>query len=152
MRNTSLLAITLALLVAAIFAVDMEAQSMSLGDIIVIITDLRNTDGEILISLYDKAEGFPRDREAIVRAAAVEPDASGQVTTIFEDLPHGDYAIAVLHDEDGSKGMTFGSFHLPKEGYCFSNNVKVRFKPPKFKKTKFTLDGDGVTQTLRMRY
>ena len=152
MRNTSLLAITLALLVASIFAVDTEARSPSLGDITVVITDLRNTDGEILISLYDKAEGFPKDRDAIIRTAAVEPDVSGEVATIFEDLPHGDYAIAVLHDEDGSKGMTFGSFHLPKEGYCFSNNVKVRFKPPKFKKTKFTLDGDGVTQTLRMRY
>ena len=152
MRNTSLLAITLALLVASTFAFDIEAQSPSLGNITVVITDLRTTDGEILISLYDKAEGFPKDREAIVRTAAVESDVSGQVTTIFEDLPHGDYAIAVLHDEDGSKGMTFGSFHLPKEGYCFSNNVKVRFKPPKFKKTKFTLDGDGVNQTLRMRY
>ena len=72
--------------------------------------------------------------------------------TVFEDLPHGDYAIAVLHDEDNSQGMSFGRFHLPKEGYCFSNNVKVRFKAPKFKKTKFTLDGDSVTQTLRMRY
>ena len=152
MRNTSLLAITLALLVASTFAVDIEAQSPTLGDITVVITDLRTTDGEILISLYDKAEGFPKDRDAIVRTAAVEPDVSGQVTTIFEDLPHGDYAIAVLHDEDGSQGMTFGTFHLPKEGYCFSNNVKVRFKPPKFKKTKFTLDGDGVTQTLRMKY
>ena len=152
MRNTSLLAITLALLVASTFAVDIEAQSPTLGDITVVITDLRTTDGEILISLYDKAEGFPKDRDAIVRTAAVEPDVSGQVTTIFEDLPHGDYAIAVLHDEDGSQGMTFGSFHLPKEGYCFSNNVKVRFRPPKFKKTKFTLDGDGVNQTLRMRY
>ena len=152
MRNTSLLAITLALLVASTFAVDIEAQSPTLGDITVVITDLRTTDGEILISLYDKAEGFPKDRDAIVRTAAVEPDVSGQVTTIFEDLPYGDYAIAVLHDEDGSKGMTFGTFHLPKEGYCFSNNVKVRFKPPKFKKTKFTLDGDGVTQTLRMKY
>jgi uncharacterized protein (DUF2141 family) len=104
------------------------------------------------ISLYDKAEGFPRDRDAIIRAAAVAPDASGQVTTIFKDLRHGDYAIAVLHDEDNSQGMTFGRFHLPKEGYCFSNNAKVRFKPPKFKKTKFTLDGEEVTQTLRMRY
>ena len=152
MRNTSLLAITLALLVASTFAVEIEAQSPSLGDITVVITDLRNTDGEILISLYDKAEGFPKDREAIVRTAAVEPDVSGQVTTIFETLPHGDYAIAVLHDEDRSQGMTFGSFHLPKEGYCFSNNVKVRFRPPKFKKTKFTLDSDNVTQTLRIRY
>ena len=152
MRNTSLLALTLALLVASTFAVDIEAQSPSFGDITVVITDVRNTDGEILISLYDKAEGFPKDRDAIIRTAAVEADASGQVTTIFEGLQHGDYAIAVLHDEDDSQGMTFGSFHLPKEGYCFSNNVKVRFKPPKFKKTKFTLDGDGVTQTLRMRY
>jgi len=151
-RNTSLLAITLALLVASTIAVDMEAQSMSLGDITVNITDIRNTDGEILISLYDKAEGFPRDRQAIFRTAVVEPDVSGQVTTVFEDLPYGDYALAVLHDEDGSQGMTFGSFHLPKEGYCFSNNVKVRFKPPKFKKTKFTLNGDDVNQTLRMRY
>jgi len=151
-RNTSLLAITLALLVSSTFAVDIEAQSPSLGDITVVITDLRNTDGEILISLYDKAEGFPRDREAIIRTAAIPSDASGQVTTVFDDLPHGEYAIAVLHDEDASQGMTFGTFHLPKEGYCFSNNVKVRFKPPKFKKTKFALDDDGVTQTLRMRY
>ena len=152
MRNTSLLAITLTLLVASTFAFDIEAQSTPLGDITVTITDLRNPDGEILISLYDKAEGFPKDREAIVRTAAVEPGVSGQISTVFTDLPYGDYAIAVLHDEDASKGMTFGAFHLPKEGYCFSNNVKVRFKPPKFKKTKFTLDGDGVTQTLRMRY
>ena len=152
MRNTSLLAITLALLVASTFAVDIEAQSPSLGDITVVITDLRNTDGEILISLYDKAEGFPKDRDAIIRTAAVEPDASGQVTTVFADLPYGDYAIAVLHDEDNSHDMTFGVLHLPKEGYCFSNNVKVRVKAPKFKKTKFTLDRDNFTQTLRMRY
>ena len=139
-------------LVVLLGAGSVGAQSPDLGDITVVITNLRNTDGEILISLYDKAEGFPRDREAIIRTAVVTPDDSGQVTTIFEDLPHGEYAIAVLHDEDGSRGMTFGRFHLPKEGYCFSNNVKVRFKPPKFKKTKFTLDGDAVTQTLRMRY
>ena len=149
MRNLNVLAITLFILAGI---GEIGAQSPDLGDITVVITNLRNTDGEILISLYDKAEGFPRDRDAIIRAAAVPPDASGQITTIFEDLPHGEYAIAVLHDEDNSQGMTFGAFHLPKEGYCFSNNVKVRFKPPKFRKTKFALDGDDVTQTLRMRY
>jgi len=152
LRKINLLAITLSILVGLMVTGEIGALSPDLGDITVVITELRSTNGEILISLYDKAEGFPRDREAIIRTAVVTPDDSGQVTTIFEDLPHGEYAIAVLHDEDGSQGMTFGRFHLPKEGYCFSNNVKVRFKPPKFKKTKFTLDGDGVTQTLRMRY
>jgi len=129
-----------------------ESQSPALGDITVIITGLRNADGEVLVSLYNKAEGFPRDRGTIIRSAAVPADASGQVTTVFEDLPFGDYAIAVLHDEDLSQGMTFGRFHLPKEGHCFSNNVKVRFKAPKFERAKFTLDGEHVTQTLRMRY
>jgi uncharacterized protein (DUF2141 family) len=124
------------MLLALTMTGESEAPSPNLGDITVVITNLRNGDGEVLIS----------------RADAVTADNSGQVTTVFEDLPHGDYAIACLHDEDRSQGMTFGKLHLPKEGYCFSNNVKVRFRPPKFKKAKFTLEGDNVTQTLRMRY
>ena len=122
------------------------------GDITVVITGLRSTEGKVLISLYDKAEGFPKDRSAVIQAVAIEPERSGQITTAFESLPYGDYALAVLHDEDVNGDMTFGAFHLPKEGYCFSNNVKVRFKAPKFKKTSFTLNGNNVTQTLRMVY
>jgi len=152
MRYIYTLAIALFIIVALTDAGEVGTESPDVGNITVVITNLRSTDGDVLISLYDKAEGFPRDRDAIIQTAVVAPDVSGQVTTIFEDLPHGDYAVAALHDEDNSKGMTFGALHLPKEGYCFSNNVKVRFKPPKFKKTKFTLDGEDVTQTLQMRY
>jgi uncharacterized protein (DUF2141 family) len=141
------------LFVAAAFEVGaVEAQSVATGDITVVITNLRNSAGTVLISLYDKAEGFPRDRGAIIRSDAIPAEPSGRVATVFADLPHGDYAIAVLHDEDDSLGMTFGKLRLPKEGYCFSNNVKVRFRAPKFKKAKFALEGDSVTQTLRMRY
>jgi len=152
MRYIYTFAIALFIIVALTVTGEVGAESPDVGNITVVITNLRSTDGDVLISLYDKAEGFPKDRDAIIQTAVLAPDASGQVTTIFEDLPHGDYAVAVLHDEDNSKGMSFGALHLPKEGYCFSNNVKVRFKPPKFKKTKFTLDGDDVTQKLQMRY
>jgi uncharacterized protein (DUF2141 family) len=145
-------AIALSTLLALLVPGEPETRPPALGNINVVITNLRNTDGEVLVSLYNKAEGFPRDRSAIVRSAAIVPDGSGQVIAVFEDLPYGDYAVAVLHDEDRSLGMTFGRLHLPKEGYCFSNNVKVRFKAPKFKKAKFTLESAGVTQTLRMRY
>ena len=144
--------ISLFVFLSVTVAGEAEAQSAALGDITVIITGLRNPDGEVLISLYNKAEGFPRDRSTIIRSATLPADGSGQVTTVFEGLPHGDYAIAVLHDEDFTQDMTFGAFHFPKEGYCFSNNLKVRFKAPKFEKAKFTLDNDNVTQTLRMRY
>jgi len=152
MRASWIFVITLSVAAVILAAGEIEAQSVVTGDINVVITNLRSADGEVLISLYNTTEGFPRDRSAIIRGSSIAADASGQVTTVFEGLPHGEYAIAVLHDEDNSLGMTFGAFHLPKEGYCFSNNVKVRIKPPKFEKAKFTLDGENVTQTLRMRY
>lgn len=128
------------------------SQPAAKGTITVTITELRNTDGHVLISLYNKAEGFPKDHDAVIQSAAVVPEDSGQVTVAFENLPYGDYAIAVLHDEDFNGDMTFGAFHLPKEGYCFSNNVKVRLKAPKFEKARFLLDKENVTQTLRVRY
>jgi uncharacterized protein (DUF2141 family) len=129
-----------------------RAENPPVGVISVTITNLRNDSGEVLISLYNKAEGFPRDRSTIIRSAAVPAEATGGVSIVFEDLPYGDYAIAVLHDEDSSLDMTYGKLHLPKEGYCFSNNIKVRFRPPKFKKAKFTLDRELVGQILSMRY
>ncbi len=152
MRHFRTISSILVWAVAGLLTADAGAQSAAVGDITVVITGLRNDRGEVLISLYNRAEGFPRDRSTTIRSAAVAPDTSGQVTTVFGELPHGDYAIAVLHDEDSSLDMTFGAFHLPKEGYCFSNNVKVRFKAPSFNKAKFALDGDNVTQTLGMRY
>ena len=148
----AVIACVLALYPLAAGAGETEAQPQTLGDITVVITNLRNDNGEVLISLYNQAEGFPRDRSTIIRTAAVTPDGSGQVTTVFEDLPYGDYAIACLHDEDRSQGMTFGALRLPKEGHCFSNNVKVRLRAPKFKKAKVALDSDDVTQTLKRRY
>jgi uncharacterized protein (DUF2141 family) len=144
---------TLALLLISLTLVQTTtAQTPPTGNITVTVTGIRSTDGQVLISLYDQAEGFPRDLDAVVQGKAVSPDTTTQVTVVFEDLPLGDYAVAVLHDEDSSSGMTFGKFRLPKEGYCFSNNVKVRFKAPKFKKASFALDKDNVTQILRMRY
>ena len=152
MFGRELLAAALALIPVVALGGVCAAQAPASGDITVVVTDLRNDRGEVLISLYNTAEGFPKDRSTIIRSAAVPADASSRVITVFENLPHGDYAIAVLHDEDRSNDMTFGALPLPKEGYCFSNNVKVRFKAPKFEKAKFILDGDAVTQTLRMRY
>jgi uncharacterized protein (DUF2141 family) len=149
MKPTTTLAV---LLISLTLVQSTTAQTPPSGNITVTVTGIRSADGQVLISLYDKAEGFPKDYEAVVQGKAVSPDTTTQVTVVFENLPFGDYAVAVLHDEDSSSGMTFGKFRIPKEGYCFSNNVKVRFKSPKFKKAKFALNQENVTQILRMRY
>jgi uncharacterized protein (DUF2141 family) len=128
------------------------AEPSSEGDITVEILALRNTAGQVLISLYNKAEGFPRDRDAVIESKIVTPIADTEFEVVFENYPHGDYAIAVLHDENMNTDMDFGFLHLPKEGYCFSNNVKPRLSAPSFKRAKFALSSAGVTQSLRMVY
>lgn len=129
-----------------------HANVSDIGNITVEILALRNLEGQVLISLYNNAEGFPRDRDAVIESKAVTPIASADFEVVFENFRHGDYAIAVLHDENMSADMDFGFLHLPKEGYCFSNNVKPRLRAPPFKKAKFALNADNVTQRLRMVY
>jgi len=136
----------------AVAASPPHANPCSTGDITVEILALRNVEGQVLISLYNTAEGFPRDRDAVIESKIVTPIDSTEFEVVFEDFPHGDYAIAVLHDENMNADMDFGFLHLPVEGYCFSNNAKPRLGAPSFKRAKFVLDADNVTQSLRMVY
>jgi uncharacterized protein (DUF2141 family) len=70
----------------------------------------------------------------------------------FENLNYGQYAIAILHDEDSDDEMKTGIFGIPKEGYGISNNVKGRFGPPSFNDAKISLKEDRMIITIKMNY
>ena len=129
-----------------------SARQSGKGSITVVITGLRNSDGRVYVSLYDREDGFPKEARAIRKTASLDPEGKREVTAVFEEMGHGEYAIAVLHDEDLNGDMTYRSLHRPKEGYCFSNNLRPKIRAPKWKKARFTLDGEGVTLTLKMIY
>ena len=62
-----------------------------------------------------------------------------------------DYAVAVIHDENGNAKLdTFAG--IPKEGFGFSRNPAIGFGPPRFAAARFTLDGDGGAERIRLRY
>jgi uncharacterized protein (DUF2141 family) len=66
-------------------------------------------------------------------------------------LPRGDYAIAVIHDENGNAKLdTLAG--IPREGFGFSRNPPIRFGPPRFAAARFTLVDDAQMQQVRMRY
>lgn len=116
------------------------------------ITNLRNNNGFVLVSLYKEGTGYPdktelafrRDKVAIYNQKAV---------LIFPDLPAGSYAIAILHDENNDQKMNKTALGLPKEGYGFSNNVMGAFGPPSYKRASFKYTGSGMTDvSIRTRY
>jgi uncharacterized protein (DUF2141 family) len=141
------------LLSAALVAAGLaSAQAPDSGTIVVNIGPLRSTQGQVLVSLYNHPDGFPRDRDAILQRRIVDTIDGDHVTVRFENLPFGEYAIAMMHDENRSGGMDRGFLGVPKEGYGFSNNVKPKLSAPSFEKTKFLLNEKEVELDLEMVY
>ena len=108
----------------------------------VIVTGLKNGNGEVQISLYNKEGSIPDKKlKKYYRTKRVKID-SKKVKTVFFNLPKGRYAVSVFHDENGNRKIDEG-FFMPKEGVGVSNFQNVGlFHLPNFQRTSFLLDRD----------
>ncbi len=120
-------------------------------DVIVTAVDLRSADGTVLACLTPSNGAFPdcgaddRSQRRIVRA-------NTRVTIVFNDVEPGEYAISLLHDENGN-GKVDKALFIPTEGFGFSRDAKLRLGPPRFAAAAFKVSDEGpVYQTIRMRY
>ncbi len=69
----------------------------------------------------------------------------------FTGLPHGTYAVAVIHDENSNAKLdTFAG--IPREGFGFSRNPPIRFGAPRFAAARFAVESDAERQQIGMRY
>ncbi|MDQ1157534.1 uncharacterized protein (DUF2141 family) [Sphingomonas sp. SORGH_AS 950] len=113
------------------------------------IDQLRSAKGSIRLCLTADPDNFPAcvdDARAMTRSVP-----AGQRAIHLDGLPHGNYAAAVIHDEnDNAKLDTLAG--IPREGFGFSRNPAIRFGPPRFTAARFALDSVAETQQIRMRY
>lgn len=117
------------------------------------ITNLRSDKGFVLVSLYNNAKAFPDDASKAFAntKATIE---GGKALVVFENVPPGKYAAAILHDENANLKMDFNGIGIPKEGYGFSNDAKGFLGPPAFSKAAFTVEGEkkiAIKATYFMR-
>ncbi|MBD59846.1 MAG: hypothetical protein CL808_06980 [Citromicrobium sp.] len=120
-------------------------------DVVVTAIDVRSAEGSVLACLTPSDGTFPdcgedtRSQRRMVRAQS-------RVTIVFNDVAPGEYAISLLHDENGN-GKVDKALFLPTEGFGFSRDAKARFGPPRFSSAAFRVDSSApVYQTIRMRY
>lgn len=115
------------------------------------ISNFSNNKGHVLVSLYNKAEGFPSNPEKAVQKRRVTV-TNKQAAVEFSPLPAGTYAVAVLHDENDDQKMNTNWLGIPKEGYGFSNNAMGTLGPPSFSKASFGLEtGEQKSISIRLR-
>lgn len=120
-------------------------------DVSVVVDGLRNGKGLVRACLTTNAALFPNCKDDPQAHKLDVRAAAGQVLLDFGRVPPGTYAFALIHDEN-SNGRIDTALMVPREGFGFSRDAKVRFGPPRFAAAAFAVGTEPVRQTVRVRY
>ncbi|MFC4221483.1 DUF2141 domain-containing protein [Flagellimonas marina] len=108
--------------------------------ILVHVKNVDSTNGHVNVALYDSDETF-LSFDGVLKTGSV-PAREGVVTLQIVDLPIGEYAVAVFHDENGNGKLDTNWLGIPKEKVAFSRAKMHTFGPPKYKECAFKVTSD----------
>jgi uncharacterized protein (DUF2141 family) len=127
-------------------------EAPSAGTLTIRVDGLKNQEGQIGFSVFNSAESWPDGWQDAFRSDLV-PIESIPTEIELEGLPTGDYAVSVIHDENGSGDMDKNLFGIPKEGFGVSNNIKSgTFGPPKYEDAVFNLTEQDTLIVISIQY
>jgi uncharacterized protein (DUF2141 family) len=108
------------------------------------------TKGKIYIAWYNQPSKF-LDQKYMVYSKIVPISKQKSVTTSFEDIPKGEYAVAVFIDENDNGVLDTNFLGIPTEYYGFSNNVLPLTRAPTYKESKFSITTDHQIIKIRVK-
>ena len=135
---------TLSLAAAAAFSLAAPAMA---EDVTVTLTGVQARGGVILATLQTEAQFM---QPAGTYGERITDPASGAVRVTFRNVAAGDYALMVLHDEDGDGQMKLNGY-MPAEGWAMVNGDTLRGTPT-FDQVKFTVAASGADLSVPMSY
>lgn len=111
----------------------------------VVVSGVESSEGNVLVAVYNEAASFPKFKKVFRNGAARAETGSTKV--VLEDLPPGEYALAVFHDENANDALDKNLLGFPKEAYGFSMAKTRAFGPPSFEDCAVVLRED-MTLTI----
>ena len=112
------------------------------------ISGISKIKGSLFIAIFRPTDDFPvfgKQFKGIIK----EVEGKSQNYT-FDDLPEGEYALAIYQDENRNKILDKNLLGIPTEIYGFSNNARRTFSAPSFQEAKFKLNKD-LHQTVFLK-
>ena len=119
-------------------------------DVTVSVSGLRSSKGVVRACMTRERAGFPRCAGAHDYTLVVPAAASVKFT--FRGVAPGDYAMALVHDENNNGKIDRALGMMPKEGYGFSRDAPVRMAPPRYADAAFAVGDADVRLAIKMRY
>ncbi len=134
----------------AVFIILSGVLPASAETLVITIRDIRNSDGDIRIAVYNSADSFLVDGQ--VAASRTLSAKEGEVEVVFANLQPGTYAAAALHDENGSGDFDTNFIGIPREDYGFSNGAQAGLGSPDFEDASMRLGRITSETDLSLSY
>jgi len=142
MKNVLLV---LLLLVLNVFS--LKAQNKIVAQIL----NFENNKGVCRACLFNSAASFSGDGGEPFRCLQL-PVKGKAAEAVFENIPSGNYAIFVFHDENANNKIDKNFVGIPKEGYGASKNKLPFAGAPTFEENKFYVAPNRpTTLTIKLR-
>jgi uncharacterized protein (DUF2141 family) len=132
------------------------ARASDAGKITIKIEGLRNSSGVVRIALFNSEKAYSESASTSDQAGeafrkAVANISGNTADCTFEDVPYGDYAIKLFHDEDNTGKFKKNKLGIPQVQYGFSNNAKAMFGPAPYAKAKFSFHDPVMNTTINVK-
>lgn len=117
------------------------------------VDGLRNSIGDVGTTLFTSPDGWPEDNNKAYRHGPTAiPAGQREVTAVWENLAPGDYAVAVIHDENQNHKLDRNFIGWPREGFGFANNPHVGLSAPPFKVALIHVACPSTDIAIHMKY
>jgi uncharacterized protein (DUF2141 family) len=123
------------------------------SDLTITIESLRNNQGQIFLCVFsaetsDKAAFPDCEKGKAIRSQKIIAGTGNTVVT-FYGLKDGEYAVAMIHDENGNGKLDTSIIGIPTEGIGVSNNSRL-IGSPSYDAAKFNINGNtAITITTK---
>ncbi|MBD2594637.1 DUF2141 domain-containing protein [Nostoc spongiaeforme FACHB-130] len=132
-------------------ALPLMARASFNGNLTVEIDGLKNTEGQVCASIFASSQGFPSDRDRVLERQCTKITEKS-VTITFSNLKAGNYAVAVMHDENNDFTVNRSDIGFPLEGFGFSQNPEIRSRAPKFDEAAVLVAGANTDIKIHLKY
>jgi uncharacterized protein (DUF2141 family) len=115
------------------------------------VAGMRNQKGEIGAALYRSKDGWPEDLGKALKSDSVKFHGN-TATLTFHDLSPGQYAVAVVHDENVNYKLDRNFVGWPTEGFGFTRNPRVLLTAPTFNEAAIHVGCPSTETSVQLIY
>ncbi len=135
--------------VYAVQAQQSDIETITRGTLKVMVMGMKNDLGLVRIAMFDSAVNYTQNSETFRRALTKIVNKKAEIE--FTDIPFGEYAIQLFHDENNNEILDRNFMGLPTEPYGFSNNIRGKFGPPEYDQVKFDFRSPNQIITIKVK-